>query len=122
MANGWMVEPPYLRCTFASGDELSVLLGGDQPDDFSVPCDFTVRRHTGVRLMGTAATTAHLDAILERWRTTGEGKRGGYIGLAHYVVIARPTVDCLRDAIEDMVAEDALANVLEVVTEPEWMA
>lgn len=121
MASDWVLEPPYVRCTFDSGDELLVLLGGDQADDLSVPCDFTVRRQTGVRLMGTAATTAQLDAILERWRSTGEGNSGGYIGLAHYVVLARPTVDCLRDAVEDLVADDALANVLEVVTEPEWM-
>jgi hypothetical protein len=120
MASDWVVEPPYLRCTFDSGDALLVLLGGDHADDLSAPCDFTVRRETGVRLMGTAATTAHLDAILKRWQTTGEGNSGGYIGLAHYLVLAVPTVDCLRDAVEDLLADDALANVLEVVTEAEW--
>lgn len=120
MDSDWIVDPPYLRCRFASDEELLVLLGGDQADDLAVPCDFVVRRRTGVRLMGTAATTEHLDAILERWRMTGEGNSGGYIGLAHYVVLARPTVDCLRDAVEDLIADDALTNVLEVVTEPEW--
>lgn len=119
MASGWTSEPPFLRCTLGSGDELVLILGGDRPDELAVPCDFTVRRRTGVRLLGTAATTAHLDEILDRWRTTGEGNGGGYIGLAHYLVLARPTVDCLRDAVEDLAADDALAKVLEVVTEPE---
>lgn len=50
MASDWVVELPYLRCSLDSGDELLVLLGGDKADDLSVPCDFTVRRQTGVRL------------------------------------------------------------------------
>jgi hypothetical protein len=119
MASPWVVEPPYLRCGFDSGDELLVLLGGDQADELSVPCDFTVRRQTGVRPMGTAATTSHVDAILERWRSTGEGNSGGYVALAHYVILARPTVECLRDAIEDLIVDDALSDVLEVATELE---
>jgi hypothetical protein len=115
MDNDWEVDVPYIRCTLRSGDELSVLLGGDPPDEFSMPCDFTVRRPSGVRLVGIAATTTHLDRILARWRHTGEGASGTYIGLAHWLVLSEATVDCLRRAIEDLIADDALAKVLEEV-------
>jgi hypothetical protein len=119
MASPWRFAPPYMRCTLANGDELSVVLGEDNPDDLSVPCDFFVRRRTGVRLTGTATTTRQLDEILTRWRSRGEGNNGGYIGLAHYVVLAEPTVDCLCAAIDDLAADDALANVFEVMTDLE---
>lgn len=113
MDDGWISREPWVRWAFPSGDELVVTLAGGDPDALDGACDFEVQRPDGSRWCGTAATPSHLDAILDRWRLTGEGASGTWLALPDLVVIGRPTIDCIRDAVSAMTADGALESVLQ---------
>ena len=108
-----------MRWAFPSGDELVVTLADDDPDALAHNCDFEVQRPDGSRWAGTAATPAHLEAILERWRLTGEGAGGTWLAIPDLVVIGRPTIDCIRDAVVAMTDEQALETVLQQLPDAE---
>jgi hypothetical protein len=113
----WIVDGPYHRCRLTDGSELHVLVGTDDADDLATPCDFTVHPATGGRFGGLAATIAHLEAILDRWRSSGEGLGGAYLAVPHLVILREGSVSAIRAAVQDLADDGAIGQVLEPVPE-----
>jgi hypothetical protein len=89
-----------------------VHLGGENPDRLTSPLDFTVVRPSGKRLAGTAATPMHLEEVMRRWHVTGEHGGGSYIVIPDLVVLSRPSLECLREAVISLIAEEDLEGHL----------
>ena len=73
--------------------------------------DIQVRLTDGSRWAATVFTVDNLRSLMRKWRSTGEYS-GLYVWAPDMIVVERLSDRCLRDLVDELVAEGELRRVL----------
>ena len=73
--------------------------------------DIEVQLADGSRWAATVFTVDNLRSLMKKWRSTGEHS-GLYVWAPDMIVVERLSDGCLRDLVDELVAEGELQQVL----------
>ena len=73
--------------------------------------DIEVELADGSRWAATVYTVDNLRSLMRKWRSTGE-QSGLYVWAPDMIVVERLSDRCLRDLVDELVAEGELEHVL----------
>jgi hypothetical protein len=94
-----------------AGIKVQIELGGDSPEAVE-NADGWVVLASGERWAATFLTYAEVGRIMDRWSETGESLNGGYFVCSDLVIIRRPGVREMFNAVRDLVATGSHRNIL----------
>ncbi|WP_151742062.1 hypothetical protein [Acinetobacter seifertii] len=73
----------------------------EQNIDFNVTVD-------NIKYAGTAVTLKNIEYLMEKFRTSGDCHFGRYFLQSNMLILEEMTIDCLRDALLDIVKNKTL--------------
>ncbi|MDX3227039.1 hypothetical protein [Streptomyces sp. ME19-01-6] len=94
-----------------NGLKVEIELGGDSPDTVE-NADGWVELPNGEKWAATFLTYAAVGKILEKWSHTGEYLNGGYFVCSDLVIVRRPGVREMFNAVRDLVETDSHQSFL----------
>ncbi|MFC4506959.1 MULTISPECIES: hypothetical protein [Streptomyces] len=90
----WTVRRPKLTFTFTVGD-------GRQPESLD-DGDVLIVEPGGERWCANIMTQGRIQAIMDRWRGTGECLDGAYFWVQGLLIVREPGVESMVRAVEDL--------------------
>ncbi|MFI6931014.1 hypothetical protein [Streptomyces sp. NPDC050287] len=90
----WTVRRPELTFTFTVGD-------GQEPGTLD-DGDVLIVGRDGERWCANIMTQGRIQAIMDRWRRTGESLDGAYFWVQGLLIVREPGVESMVRAVEDL--------------------
>lgn len=90
--------------------ELSIPRCSDHHPDILEDADATITLPDGRRYAATFMTPATVAKIMDRWQTNGECLNGEYFWCSDLIIMRRPGISAITDAVRDLVTTDELAG------------
>jgi hypothetical protein len=81
--------------------------------------DFYVTVTGGPTYYVTLMTLDAIDAVLRRWAHTGEAAGGSYFWTTDLVIVPRPGITAMIEAIEGLVHNDEIGQACQVIPDPD---
>jgi hypothetical protein len=72
--------------------------------------DATVRLPDGTHRYATFMTLSAIERVMDRWQETGEGLSGRYFYCSDLIIIRRPGLHAMADAIRDLINTGEIAS------------
>jgi len=95
-----------------AGDPPVTVFSAEPLDDVTDDnVDIEVQLADGSRWAATVFTVDNLRSLMQKWRSTGE-RSGLYVWAPDMIVVERLSDRCLRDLVDELVAEGELEEVL----------